>query len=112
MPPQLLAWEKWVMPLWSSKHKRKPNLSLIFVTGELTRKIPLFFFHFLKFLAMNLDMNKMRNPQKKITVEERINTAWISVVQDIFTVPSPRPSFGLVTNILKQNCPAASSVMS
>lgn len=100
------------MPLWSSKHKLKPNLSLIFVTGELTRKIPLLFFHFLKFLLMNLDMNKMRNPQKKIAMEERINTAWISVVQDNFSMLSSSSSFGLVTNILRQNCPAASSVMS
>lgn len=100
------------MPLWSSKHKHKPNLSLIFVTGELTRKIPLLFFHLLKLLLMNLDMNKMRNPQKKMTVGERINTAWISVVQDNFPVPSSRSSFVLIRNILRQNCLVASSVMS
>lgn len=98
--------------MWSSKHKHKPNLSLIFVTGELTRKIPLLFFHLLKLLLMNLDMNKTRNPQKKMTVGERINTAWISVVQDNFPVPSSRSSFVLIRNILRQNCLVASSVMS
>lgn len=63
-------------------------------------------------LQVSLDINKMKSPLKKVTREERINAAWISAVQDIFPRASPLSSSDLVRHNRRQNCRAASSVMS
>lgn len=53
---------------------------------KLTKRIPvpLMFCHFLMLLQISLKVSKMRSPRTKVTKEERINAAWISLEQAIF----------------------------